>query len=77
MASRSLTWTVITLSVKGEGDMTFEITWDDCRRLFEVKAPASYPIYVSGTHLTDALRMLACVKEHEVEKKFPIPGREG
>ena len=57
--------------------MTFEITWDDCRRLFEVKAPASYPIYVSGTHLTDALRMLACVKEHEVDKKFPIPGRVG
>jgi len=56
--------------------MTFEITWDDCRRLFEVKAPASYPIYVSATHLADALRMLACVKEHEVEKKFPILGGE-
>ena len=54
--------------------MTFEITWDAFKGLFQVKAPASYPIYVSGTHLTDALRMLACVKEHEVEKKFPILG---
>ena len=60
--------------IERESDMTFEITWDDCRRLFEVKAPASYPIYVSATHLADALRMLACVKEHEVEEKFQMIG---
>ena len=47
--------------------MKFEITWDALKGLFQVKAPDSYPIYVSGTYLTDALRMLACVREYDVE----------
>ena len=54
--------------------MTFEITWDALKGLFQVKAPDSYPIYVTGTYLTDALRMLACVREHDVEKMYPILG---
>ena len=54
--------------------MTFEITWDALKGLFKVKAPNSYPIYVTGTYLTDALRMLACVREDDVEKTYPILG---
>jgi len=54
--------------------MTFEITWDELKGLFQVKSPDSYPIYVTGTYLTDALRMLACVREYDVEKTYPILG---